>query len=491
MDDSSQPQVVVDSNGNSTAIWVENGVVRASFLPLNGTWSTPAVLSGSGASSLRLGVDGSGDVTAVWLSSNGTVQSATLPLNGSWSAATAISASGSETPSLAVNASGTVAIVWANNGFIQTRTKILGILSLVSTISPSNSSNPDVAISTNGKVVAVWRTLLGSGADMIQSATQTNGTWASAVNVIPFQSAYNHNNPAISIDANGNADVLWFRYLVTNGVYSNLFLYSAYLPSTSTSWSQPIQISDTGAVNPSSLFLDIRADSFGNKIAIWSISLDGGTFIVESSFKTPGGAWGPFSILQDSNLYSLSGGLDCDALGNAVSVNMVFDGSSVKIQAAEASTWELVAQLFWGSQRILSSNPNNGFPVVAANFEAASKTSFVTALWLTSNGTNTILQAATASKQSISPPSNLMVTQSVQNYGVFQDYYNTITWSASPSPNVFEYVVYRNGVLISQVNSSTFQFVDHHAVQNGSVTYSVAAVDGNLFPSQIINVNFP
>jgi hypothetical protein len=84
-----------------------------------------------------------------------------------------------------------------------------------------------------------------------------------------------------------------------------------------------------------------------------------------------------------------------------------------------------------------------------------------------------------------------MVTQTVNNYGVFSDTYNTITWSASTDPNAAEYAFYRNGILIEQVPLNTLQFVDHNTTDNGSITYGVGTVDGNLFVSQIETVSAP
>lgn len=493
-DNSSEAQVVVDPFGNATAAWVENGFIKASFQPSMGSWGTPSVLSSSGASSPVLGVDGSGNVNAIWVSSSGVIQLATLPLNGSWSAASNVSSAGATTPSLAVDAAGDVVMVWERSGYIEATTKLFGgLLSLVSQISPTNSSNPNVAIGAGGRVVAVWATVLVSGATTVESATQSGigGTWTSSVNILPAPSAFTMNYPKVSVDQDGNADVLWYRYEVTAGVYSNVYVYSSSLPSGSSSWSLPIQISDTGLGNPANLFINITTDASGNKIAIWTISEDGQTYSVESAVKAFGGNWNPSNnAIIGLNLYAFQGSLASDSLGNAVATYMMFDGTNVNIQAAEASTAGIFG-LNWSSVATISTGSENGYPSVASSYDSTSQTTNAAAVWITYNGTNTTVQAVSGSKVPISPPSNLAVTQNSTNFGVFTDYYNTVTWSASTDPNLALYAIFSNGNLIGEVGPSTLQFVDHNQVQNGSVTYGVAAVDNDLFLSQVETVVLP
>ncbi len=493
MDNSSEAQVVMDVLGNATAIWVENSQVHASFLPLGGSWGTPAILSMSGASSPMLGCDGSGNVTAVWIESSGIVTSSTLPLGGNWTTATTLSASGASHPVIAVNASGNMAVVWARSGFIESSSLLFGgSWSLVSQISPANSSNPDVAIGANGKVVAVWSTVLVSGARTVESATQTvGGVWGSAINILPAPSAFSMNYPHVSVAPNGDTDVIWFRYLVAGDAYSNVFVYSAFLPSVGSSWSFPIQISDTGVVNPANLFASINTDGSGNKIAIWSTSREGSSFNLEIVLKPPGGAWSGFNEVVSRNLYTLNGQISTDSIGNTAVTYMEFDGTNVLVQAAETNTSGLLLLPSLVSIVSLSTGSDNGYSRVGASYDSSTGTAYATVVWLTSDGTNTTVQASSGSKLSVGPPTSVTVTQNVNDFGVFQDYYNTISWVASTDPNVIEYAVYRDGQLFAQVSAATIQIFDHNQVQNGSVTYGVAAVDGEFALSQIVNVNFP
>ena len=79
------------------------------------SWSAPTTISNTGASSPMLGIDSSGNVTALWLE-NGVVSSASLPFGGSWSAEVAVSSSGSSSPALAVDHSGNAVAIWVRGG---------------------------------------------------------------------------------------------------------------------------------------------------------------------------------------------------------------------------------------------------------------------------------------------------------------------------------------------------------------------------------------
>ena len=84
----SEPSVVMDSNGNVTAVWVENNIVYTSTLPTGGTWNSPTALSNLSniASNPILGVDSSGNVTALWIE-NAQIESALYSAtSSSWAA---------------------------------------------------------------------------------------------------------------------------------------------------------------------------------------------------------------------------------------------------------------------------------------------------------------------------------------------------------------------------------------------------------------------
>lgn len=126
-----RPALVTDDAGTTTAVWrqvhddaegAEYAVVRAARRGPQGAWSRPRTL-GCGrlescpASNPRLGVDGDGDVTVVWLSGT-TVLAATRTQGVGWRAPRAIGTTSGEVPDnswgLAVARNGSAFVVWSS-----------------------------------------------------------------------------------------------------------------------------------------------------------------------------------------------------------------------------------------------------------------------------------------------------------------------------------------------------------------------------------------
>ncbi len=57
------------------------------------------------------------------------------------------------------------------------------------------------------------------------------------------------------------------------------------------------------------------------------------------------------------------------------------------------------------------------------------------------------------------------------------EYYNVIEWTASTSPNVVSYKIYRDGKFCTEVSSSVHIFKDHNLRKNNHYTYQVSAVN--------------
>jgi len=488
--DGSDPRIVVDGSGNLTAVWVESGLVKASFFPNGGNWGTTATLSNASASAPKLGVDSSGNVTALWLES-GVVKVATLPLNGSWSAATSLSGSGASQAALATDTSGNAVAVWTRNGFIEssTRQTFGGGWSLVAVLSGTSSDNPAVYIGSSGTTAAVWHTV-SSGNDVVQSATALiSGTWNAAKTMITGVSGLHHNYPKVVVDGSGNASAVWYRYSLIGSAYSNVSVLTASLTSGASTWGSFATLANSGLRNPADLVTRLSTDVNGNVLAVWTNSYDGETFSVESNKKPFGGNWANDPVLLNPpSIYSFDTSLRTDPSGNSVFLYMYFDGTSTLIQSQEINS-EFPSGEAWSAPTIISQGTENGYP--RCGYTLSGNTMNAGAVWVSFNGVNNEIQAAIGSKTVVLPPTNLAIVQSVNNFGVFNDYYNTVSWTASASPNITGYNLFRNGVYFASVDGVTLQFIDHNATQNGSVTYGVAAVDNNNAQSAVVNVNFP
>ena len=485
---SSEPTVVIDSNGNVTAVWVQNSIIIASSLPNGGSWSSPVELSNvsNTASNPLLGLDSSGNATALWIEST-RIESATLPFGGSWSAETSsLSSSGASIPALAVDAGGNAVAVWVRNGYIESSTRISGTWSSVAVLSAANASNPDVAISSYGTAMAVWQTLV-SGADTIVSdiLTISDNTWAPSLNVFSITTSFFHNYPKVLLDMSGNATVACFRYNYLNEVsYQNVRVISFSLPQGSVAWTpMPLFLSNCGIRNPADLTIQLICDTGGDVLAVWTNSYDGETFSIESAQLPFGGSWQSSVRPQSPSLYSF--GINLTAASDiALLASMAWDGvSNITIQTQESAIPNPIMQ-GWTMPNQMSSGPDNGYPQCGISLTGTTFNAVI--VWIYYNGSNTVINASTGTDTMLTPPSNVSVTQSVTDFGVYNDYCNTITWDVSPEPNVIQYNIFRNGVFFTGVDFSTLECIDHNQTDGETVTYGVAALFSGFFQSPIV-----
>jgi len=482
----SDPHVVIDTNGNATAVWVENSVIQAGSLPFGGSWTTPTALSNisNTASRPRLGVDSSGNVVAVWIENN-VLESAVLPFGGSWGAEAAVSGSGVTDFTFDADASGNAVAVWIRSGNVEAALRKAGSWSLVSTLSSTASSSPNVKISSNGQAVAVWYST-SSGNDVIVSdfLTISTNTWAATKNVTTPTTAFRFNYPKVTIDSNGNATAAAFRYNfnATTGGYYNVQVVTSTLTTGSTAWGLGTLLSNAGIGNPANLTLKVRADVNGDVLAVWTNLYDGMTYSLESANKVYGASW-PISILpQNPSLYSL--GVDVAvSQGSALMANMTWDGTNINIVSQETDTTDPIAQ-GWTNMNQMSSGSDNAYPSCAINVTSSQLDAV--AVWINYNGTNTSINASNGSDIVVVPPSGVSASQSSTNFGVYTDYFNTITWTASTEPNIIQYNLYRDGEFFGATDPGTLTFVDHNQVQSGAVTYGVSTLNENFRQSAMI-----
>lgn len=484
---SSDPQVVIDTLGNATAIWMENNSIMASSRPINGSWNAPVTLS-TNSSSPKLSVDSSGNVTALWLT-DGIVNSSILNFGGSWSMGLPVSnvLGGASSLSLSVDASGNAVAVWVRGGFIESSTRTLGLWSIVSKISAANSDFPQVAISANGTVIAVWHSVV-AGADVIVSATEMlGGNWNSAKNVFNGVAALKHNYPKVSIDANGNAYLVWFRYNLLGAAYQNVTVLTSALSYNASSWTFPSFLSNAGIRNPADLMLKIACDDNGNLIAFWTNSYDGQIFYVESASMLFGKGWGNAVMPYIPSLYSLASDISVNSKGDVLATYMTFDGSLLQIQSQESNIGSPIFNA-WTFSKELSQGSENGYPKCALTLSGNVINAVVA--WIKFEGSNSVIQATVGSELVVMPPTNLTLVQNRTDFGVYSDFCNTISWQPSPSPNIQRYNIYRNGIFFTATDSNTLQINDHNTIQNGPVTYGVAAQDINYSQSSIAIISF-
>ena len=491
--DASSPNLGTDVNGNLVAVWVENNRVVSKTQLLNSSWSALSTLSGNGGNSPDLAVDSNGNAIVVWVE-GGVIKSATKLFGQAWGAAQTISSSGSSAPKIAVDrSSGNAVAVWTTSGVIKASSKSFGgawslvpdTLSLI-----ANSDSPQISISPGGIVIAVWHAVNPvSLVDTIYTSRKTSllGLWSAAATISNSsqKSAY----PQIATDSAGNATVLWYRFAKSGSSYSDVVLQASSLDSNGVSWTSPQDLSTPSYQNPQYLTARIGYGPTGKAIAAWTTLTDGGIYYVESAQLDPALGWGT-SSLPTADIYSISFDLSVIPSGIAYLSYMISDSANIAIQGAESQIGG-VFEGYWASPSYLSSYSSNSTPVITS-ITQNNTTNYIAAGWLSYDGANTVMQVVPGSEALAQPPTNLAVAQLTNGFGSFTEYYNRLSWDASVSSGITQYLIYRNGTLIAQNDESTLYFEDHNASQIESVTYGVAAMtDGYLQSSTAIKVFTP
>jgi hypothetical protein len=485
--DSSDPHIAMDAAGNAVALWLENDTLVSKALPLGMDWSSSSTLADSGASASQLVVDPAGNATAIWVEST-VINVATKPFGSSWSSATTLSASGSSSPPIAVDSSGDLVAIWVTSGSIQSATKIISMSWSSPTTLSSSGDSPQIAISDDGTVAAVWHSVNAvTSVDNILSATKTlTGSWSASSTV--SNPALHSVKPQVALDTSGNALAVWNTYELVDSQYLNVILQSSTLPSGG-SWSSPIDISLAGTMDPAKLITKVVFTGTGYAIVVWTTA-DEAIFNVFSSQTQDRLNWiSPVFVAQD--LYAYTADVVINSAGDGFIIYMATDPDTgnVAISTGEANVGS-VNSGFWTFPVILSNSADNGFPKITA-VAVGGANAYVAAAWVNYNGTNTNIQSSTGSGMLVIPPSGLMVSQSVNDFGVFQEYYNSLTWTASTDPDLLNYAITRNGILLGFVAPGDLLYVDHNQVQDGNVTYGVTTVNTSGSISATETVSFP
>jgi hypothetical protein len=478
------------------AVWIENGSLFASdYDASNQTWSNATTVTNSGTVTRpRLGMATNGDAVVTWLAGS-TLKWSRKAAGGNWTAVGTISASGASQNELSVDTSGNAVATWTRASLIETSTMLTTGLfpytwSLVNSFLTTNSDNPAISIGGSGKTVIVWHAV-ASGANVIMYSTYTlGGSWSTPAQIFTVTVGPSHTLPRVAVDSLGNATAAWFRYIPSGSDYTNVSVLTATLPSGAPGWSIPVVLSDPSLIsqrNPADLPLRVRYDASSNVIVLWGSSQDGGRFDVQAATKTVGGNWSTPIQFATRNLYAFSEDVATNAAGEAVLLFMVDSGSSIDIQST-ASSFSGGLNI-WSTAIPVSDGTQNAYPRVASTL--VGNVMNAGAVWVGYDGSNTRIHSSSGLQTLVSPPTSLGVVQNSTNNGVFTEYYNTITWTASASPGVIEYLVFRNGVFVAELAASQLSYVDHNTTNGGAVTYGVVAVDGDFTQSLPATVSYP
>jgi hypothetical protein len=485
-----EPHIVTDPAGNLVCAWIENGSVVAQTKLSGGNWSQSVTLSGGGASSLSLVSDPTGKATATWLE-GGLVKATSKALAGNWSAATTLSAAGSSSPRIAVDPSGNLVVAWSRAGNIESKTKLAGQSwqPVANTIGSSSASSLQVTIGSQGTVAIVWRGTLNS-MDVVYISTKAIGLniWSSpqAISNTSIDSDY----PQVTIDGENTIFAIWYQYTTDGSLYQNLSLQFSSLPDGG-SWSTPLSLSSSGILSVDPLVSKIDCDNNGNLFVAWQTSCDGSNFDIFSTTRNSEGLWASPICYELRNRFAYAFDADTDSSGHTLIASMRRDtASSLIIQTAQMGLNNANRKI-WSLPKQVSTGTSNAYPSITVATSSGHTTAAIA--WLAYNGANTLVNVVTGEGNDLLPATNLAISQSSFSLGFATEYINTLTWSATLSPSIEGYLIFRGDTLVATLPPTQLQFIDNNQAQNGPVTYSVVAY--TVFPqyeeSPAATISFP
>ncbi len=309
--DAGAPRVVVDTNGNATAVWRQSDGTRYNlwanrYVPGTG-WGEAQLIETDDAGSAWLAdvaVDASGTVVAVWYQFDGTRYNVWanhyVPGFG-WSMAEVIeNASGSATdPQVAVDDSGNAVAVWSQvdggvysiyaNRYVSGTG--WGTAQLIETDDSGDARYPQVAMDDNGNAVVVWQQSDGTRYN-IWSNRYVQGTGWGTAQLIETDNAGDAYVPQVAVDGSGNAVAVWYQFDGSNyHIRANRFV-------PDTGWGSVELIETDDAAN--ALDPQVAMDTGGNAVVVWRQS-DGTRYNIWSNRYVPGAGWGTAELIETDN----------------------------------------------------------------------------------------------------------------------------------------------------------------------------------------------
>jgi hypothetical protein len=217
----------VSANGAATVVFSDNNSIRAVSRPVSGIWETTSTLLSQGGNNLipSVVVDFEGNATAVWQQNNQNVISSSMTAQGgseNWSAPVVISqGTVNYAPLVAVDSYGTVTGIWtisAPTPTIVSCSKPLGeswssSLDIIPHFPGSNISvyNHSLAVAPNGNATVVWYDATSPN-NFVGASTRILGeSWLMEQQISPAAVSIPSQIPRVSVDAFGNGTAIWFR----------------------------------------------------------------------------------------------------------------------------------------------------------------------------------------------------------------------------------------------------------------------------------------
>ena len=274
-------QLAIDPDGNALVVWHQAKFVGSATeiwsnrYEVGIGWGTATLLESTRASTFdpTVVIDSDGNAIAVWVEDDGTrtnIRSSRYTTGFGWGTSTAIEDTRVPAwfPQVAVDPSGSAIAIWQQS--TDSRTGVWanrytagvgwGSATPIDAEVEGYASDLRIAVDPTGNAIAVWVLQDELGRTRVQTNRYTMGSgWESPIQV-PAPDSY-ASTPQIAIDGEGNGTAVWTGYDgVTYNIYANRYVASAGW-GTATS----IEREEGGAWSP-----HLVADEEGRVTAVWS-----------------------------------------------------------------------------------------------------------------------------------------------------------------------------------------------------------------------------
>jgi PKD domain len=396
------PHVVLDAQGNATAVWGawngEHGVIESAYRPAGEGWQAPVVISDVGEETVLLAgersadyptiaVDANGAVTVVWERGTGSdetvIQSTSRDPGGAWGTPVDISypapTASTEEPRVGVDADGEATAVWKHSGVLQSADRPAGgSWQMPVDISEAGHEalTPQAAVDAAGDATAVWMIQEG-GLLVARTSYRPAGSGWRTPEALSAQGEEG-GDPQIALDAHGDALAVW-----TKDVGYDNIVRGSYRPA-SGAWQGPADISAEGedAQSP-----QVALDGSRDALVAWAgdTNIAGGYVQAKATYRPAAGGWEAAAVLSEDGGNAFPTDLAFDQQGNAV---VVWERSTETDNIVQ-SDYRPAGEGAWQAPASLSAEGRKSFdPVVVLDAEGEVKAAQgdATVVWTSGEG---------------------------------------------------------------------------------------------------------
>lgn len=338
------PQVAAGQQGDAFVVWRQSDGTRtniwgAHFAPGTG-WGSAALLEHDDtgwAQGAQVAADGGGNATAVWSQGDGnftSIYSARYTSGAGWGVPTLLENTGGDAqePQVALEGSGAAIALWsqfdgASYNIWTARFAPASGWAAPALLERDDSGwalTPKVSATSAGEAVAVWHQSDGARSNIWAARYQRGLGW-DAPALVEHNDTGDALDPEISMDASGNAVVVWYHY---DGTRFNI-LANRYVAGGG--WGSPVLLEQNNAGDAA--LPVVALDTSGNAVAVW-YQYDGARYNIWGNRFVPGAGWGNATLLEtDDAGNAFNPEVAVDSGGNATAVWHQWNGARFQIFA--------------------------------------------------------------------------------------------------------------------------------------------------------------